>query len=199
MTNLGELRAAFEDWLARTDLSARIPDFLRLVTAEIQRRIKPQDDEVSIVLSLANGTSVLPADFNGVKVVHTDQDRGYPIPSMNENYAERVYVAENQTVWPVGYVIRRGEIEIIPGGDTGTVTLVYYKKLSDLEADADTNAVLTDHPDVYLYGALMHAANFIQDMQRQSTFAAMYEGAFRALAKDVQFKRYGSDPLTRRP
>jgi hypothetical protein len=42
---------------------------------------------------------------------------------------------------------------------TGTIN--YYKEFDPLSDSNTTNYILTNHPAIYLYGSLYHAANFL--------------------------------------
>ena len=49
--------------------------------------------------------------------------------------------------------------------------------MSALSDSAETNWLLTHHPDIYLYGALLHSAPFLQEDARAQTWAALYKSA----------------------
>ena len=71
--------------------------------------------------------------------------------------------------------------------------LVYVAAMAPLVADADSNAVLAAHPDLYLYGALAHAAPFIGDDEGVAVWRAQYEAALqRAISADRQARASGS-------
>jgi hypothetical protein len=49
--------------------------------------------------------------------------------------------------------------------------------LSKLSTSNTTNWLLTSNPDIYLYGALLQAAPYLQDDARIQTWATLYERA----------------------
>jgi hypothetical protein len=71
-----------------------------------------------------------------------------------------------------------GQFRIVPTPDaTYTTELTYYAKLSKLSNSNTTNWLLTSNPDIYLYGALLQAAPYLQDDARIQTWATLYERA----------------------
>ena len=63
---------------------------------------------------------------------------------------------------PLNYNITQGEVELFPTPDaTYNLEMYYYGKIPALTAANPTNAILTNFPDVYLYGSLMHSAPFL--------------------------------------
>ena len=68
---------------------------------------------------------------------------------------------------PEIYTIIANEIQLgpIPDG-VQTIEMLFYKKISALSATNTTEAMLTDNPDIYLYGALLEAEPFIMNDER---------------------------------
>jgi hypothetical protein len=50
ISTYGELKAAVADWLNRTDLTARIPDFIQLAESDIFRFFSARGNEVSVTI-----------------------------------------------------------------------------------------------------------------------------------------------------
>jgi hypothetical protein len=75
------------------------------------------------------------------------------------------------------------QFRYLPVPDTAyTGELIYYAKLSKLSTTNTTNWLLTAAPDVYLYGALMQAAPYLQDDARIAVWASMYRAGLEELA-----------------
>ena len=52
---------------------------------------------------------------------------------------------------------------------TYNIKLYYYKQFDPLQSDSDTNDILTNHPDIYLFGSLYFANTFIRGIDPQIT------------------------------
>lgn len=76
-----------------------------------------------------------------------------------------------------------------------TVEMQYIKKLSPLSDANPTNVILTDHPDVYLYGAL--SALFVDAMEGDVSdfFKNKFYEAIQGANSTDQAARYGPAPV----
>jgi hypothetical protein len=70
----------------------------------------------------------------------------------------------------------------INGGEAGDpATLTYTAMFAALSDDSDTNWITDNAPEVYLWGALRHAAVYTLDDAAVARFAQMYAGAVERL------------------
>jgi hypothetical protein len=63
ITNYTELQAALADYLIRSDLTVRIPDFIALCEGRLNRTLRVRDMETSFGLVMAAGSGALPGDY----------------------------------------------------------------------------------------------------------------------------------------
>ena len=79
-------------------------------------------------------------------------------------------------------------------------SLVFYKALDSLDGSTATNFILTNHPDVYLYGALYFASTFIRGMDQATVaqFKAQYEAALKQVEEADEKDKYNGTPLVQR-
>ena len=70
----------------------------------------------------------------------------------------------------------------------------YYARVPALTDVETFNWILTEYPDIYLYGSLVHAAPYLADDQRITVWAALYQSAVDALNQDNTKSRV-SGPL----
>jgi hypothetical protein len=74
-----------------------------------------------------------------------------------------------------------------------SATLVYYAKIPPLSSTNVTNWLLTDHPDAYLYGALMQAAIKYQDSQAATGYGTLFTQALNGI-QGLTKARWASGP-----
>jgi len=99
---------------------------------------------------------------------------------------------------PKFYAVTGGQFEFYPTpGDSYTANLVYVQKIPDLATNS-TNWLLTDFPDVYLYGSLTHSAPYLADEQRVKIWAGLYETALRRMNIAGSQGKFGSNLRMRR-
>jgi hypothetical protein len=67
---------------------------------------------------------------------------------------------------------RNFEFAPTPSGNS-SLALVYYQKIPALSDVTTTNWLLTNHPDIYLYTSLMHAAPYLADDARLQVFNSL--------------------------
>ena len=97
------------------------------------------------------------------------------------------------------YSLMNGAIELVPPpGDDVEIEMVYYAKIPSLSNANTTNWLLTKAPDIYLYGALMHASPFLMDDQRMPTFASLYTARIEALNLESDKATHSGSPLVAR-
>ena len=96
---------------------------------------------------------------------------------------------------PRYYTIADGLIQV-EGGQPDTFTLSYYRRLLTLAGDDDTNWILQNAPQIYLYSALIEAYQHIKDDTRLVTAARQYAAAVNALIDADRLERYSGSTLT---
>ena len=81
-----------------------------------------------------------------------------------------------------------------------TGVLNYYKEFDALSDSNTSNYILANHPAIYLYGSLYHAANFLGgvDPQRLQQWQRMYETSMERLDRNDREDQYGNAPLQQR-
>jgi hypothetical protein len=162
----GGLKAAIADWLDRGDLTAQIPDFVRLAEATINKVFRsPRMVGNATVATAANTRYVaLPADFlEMLFVTLTDED--YPLEQVSpQELAQLRRFRLKAAGSPRYFAIVGGRVELCPTPSAiFTLDIAYYQAVPALVSDGGTNWLLSYEPDVYLYTSLLHASQFLSD------------------------------------
>ena len=96
----------------------------------------------------------------------------------------------------VAYTIEGTSLSVFPFTANQTVKINYWKAFDALSQDADTNWLLTNAYDVYLYGTLMEAKAFIEDDSQVQKWTAAFDTAVENLNRTGNRQRQG--PVLRR-
>jgi hypothetical protein len=105
---------------------------------------------------------------------------------------------DNTTDAPVYFAHNGTDIELFPTPSTSyTGEISYYAKVTALSADGDTNWLLTNNPDVYLYGSLVHTAPYLREDPRLAVWAGLLAQAMSEIEDETAAARFGS-PLRMR-
>ena len=197
LSNYTELQASIADFLNRSDLTSVIPDFITMYEADLNRTLRVRDMSIRSRAPINSQYVKLPADFLGMRNIDLLTDPVTPLTYKNLQNLD-IHRAGDSTGKPLYYSVMQDSIEFapVPDGDY-TIEIVYYQKIPALSATASNgvNWLLTDHPDAYLYGSLMHSAPYLQADERIGLWAGKYNQILEQIKKsDEQAKFSGSTP-----
>jgi len=182
LANYTDLQSAIANWLHRADLTAVIPDFIALTEERIARDLRIRKQVVNTTLTTAAGTQgvTLPSDFleiENIGITSTTPPRNLHVvtPELLDEKFPTSY-----TGIPTDYAIVGDVIQFGPTPDAAyTVSMDYYQRLN--LAGTNTNWLMTNHPGVYLFGALAEAAPYLVNDERAGVFEAKFQAALQSL------------------
>jgi hypothetical protein len=195
LSNYSELQAAVADWLNRTDLTNQIKDFIRLAEARFNREVKVHEQIVRKTATSSAQYVALPTDWTGAENIQVGtQKLEYLTPTRADDYRSA------KIVGPVRYyTIIGSSIELLPKPTSDvTVEMAYYAEIPPLSDTNPTNWLLQKAPDIYYYGALCHAAPFLNDDQRLVTLASLTTTAIAALNDESAVNSHSGSTLIAR-
>jgi len=180
-----QLKTAAANWLDRSDLTDRIPEFITLAEARFNRILRIRDMEtVSTAISTSAGTREysLPTGFVQMKEFHLSTDPLTPLSYITPEMMTRLWAGSGQGK-PEVFTIIADNVRLGPSPDAVyTTSMLYYKTFTALSDSATTNDMLTNNPDVYLYGTLLEAEPFIMNDER----VQLWGMAFKQAIDDIQ-------------
>jgi hypothetical protein len=195
ISSYADLQSEVGEWLQRSDLSARIPVFVELATARFNRELRVPEMETLVTTAADAEYTDLPADFLQIRSIETNGDRmDYLAPAEFQRY-----VARTATPAVPVYTIADMSLRIYPAPTTaGTLTLkvLYYQRIPALDSAGDTNWLLTAHPDVYLFGALVEAAGFLHDDTRMGVWEQRLQQAMSLTNRRGRQMNQGAASMT---
>lgn len=188
-----DMVTAVGDWLDRGDLAARIPDFLRLTEARLNRLLDDPDMEVSTTIAATGDYTALPADFGEMVSINTG--RG-PLGAIGP--VEFAGYDHTITGYPRVYSIVDQTIAFAPANATASIALVYRRTIPALNLSNPTNWLINRAPDIYLYGALVQASAFLAEDDRVGLWKSAFDEAIQELRIDSQRRKWGAGPIAPR-
>ena len=200
ITNYTNLQTTIADFLNRDDLTSVIPTFIQLAEADMNRQVRHWKME-----SRSTGTQdagdqymQIPSDWLETIRLHLTGS-GTSALTLTSRAAMADIRAKNEdisTVKPYYYTHADGQFELYPTPTEATdFELLYYQKIPDLATNS-TNWLLTDAPDVYLYGALLHSAPYLAEDARVAVWAQMYSAAVQNVNASSEKARYSGSGMT---
>lgn len=170
--SLFENVAAYDDRTGDTSFTDRIPGFIRLFEASLSRRIRSRETSFTTTLSTdAQGYATLPNDFLRFRSFTTVNGNLYRALSPIAAGATAVLYPID-TAAPAYSVSISGDTIRIQPSAASSVSLEYDRRFVGLSASNQSNWIITDHPDAYLFGTLAHAATWLKDWNEATAFGS---------------------------
>ncbi len=204
ISTYSELQDAIGDWLMRSDLESRIPDFIRLCEAKLNRVLFHPGMEQRSSATVATTSDEpefisLPTDFQSFRRISLPGVTGKPeLTYFSESQLNqyRTNIA-NTAGQPLYYTVFGDEFELAPTPDDDyELELVYRKNITALSSDDTTNWLLDLAPDLYLYGALVQAAPYLEDpTDKLAQWSNAYQMALNEVNRHGASVKYGGSAL----
>ena len=191
-----DLQAAVASWLARSDLTTPIPDFIALCEAKLNRILRCRQQEQR---STATATEYmeLPTGFLELRNIQLNTTPKTALELVSPDEIDRDY--STATGKPLVYCLLANQIQLGPAPDsTYTVEIDYYEVIPPLASNS-TNWLLTAAPDIYLYGSLLEASIYLVDDPRVPGWNAAYTQVLQQLQSADRRARWRGSRLAVRP
>lgn len=198
ITTYSDLKTTVANYLARSDLTSVIPDFIQMAELRLQRDLRIRQMLVVATATTTGGDSTLglPTDFLAMRDIHLNTT---PVSTLRYKAPNSFYETARVTDSgkPVDYTILGAEMQLAPVPDTAyTAQMLYYAKpplLSDTNA---SNTFLAYCPDALLYAALGEAEPYLMNDARLQTWAALYSRAVDGISTSDQASEYSGQPMS---
>ena len=199
LTNYTTLKASIANWLNRSDLTDEIADdFIVLTEADFNSKLRVRKMIAQSNITIDSETESIPTGFLQVRDFYIlSGSTKYPLRYMTPSQMDQVK-GTSVTGIPQAYTILGDTFRFTPKPDSSySGYLNYYKKFDALSSNNATNFILTDHPAIYLYGSLFHAANFLggYNPQQVQTWQQMYATALERLELNDREDQFSGSPL----
>ena len=203
ITTYDQLKDAVGNWLDRTDLDDRIPEFIELAEANFNRVIR-QPDMITKndSFSIAGRYTTLPTDTLEIVRIVLDLT-----PVVVLEYVTPEEISERRTYLtgtgkPIYFTTIGGsanQLEVLRSpDDTYTASIIYYTRIAALTDSATTNWLLTNPPAIYLFGALVEAEPYLKNDERMPLWTSRLDKALNDLRLQGQRERHTASGLRMR-
>jgi hypothetical protein len=196
ISTYSELKTAVANFLARTDLTNQIPDFIQLAEARMSRELetRSQEKRATATLTADDEYVALPTDLREVREVKLNTSPNTVLEYRSPTALDSQFTGAGGK--PQAYSIVGNEIKFRPIPDSAyTAEIVYIGSLDALSDSNATNTILSRHPDAYLSGALAEAYVYLMDDARAQLYDGKFGRAIEEIKKDEQRAHYGTGTL----
>jgi hypothetical protein len=199
LSTYAELKTTIANWLNRSDLTSEISDdFIVLTEADLNAKLRIRQMHAQTTITIDAETETVPTGFLQVRDFYIlSNGAKFPMTFISPAQMDAVK-ASSTTGVPSSYTILGSTFRFAPRPDsTYSGVLNYYKKFDPLTSSNTSNYILADHPAVYLYGSLFHAANFLGgfDPNQVQQWSQMYQTALERIELNDREDAYSGSPL----
>lgn len=175
ITNYSELQTDAASWIARSDLTSSVPDFITLFESWANRKIRTRQMMVTQSTTPSSGQFDLPSDYLAWKRVTDVGSIRTELEYVDPSYLAIRY-PDSPASAPVCFTVDSStsatSVVKIMGTSSTLIDFEYFQKITALSTANTSNWLLTAHPDIYLAGTLVEANMFCKDYET----AAIWKG-----------------------
>ena len=177
-----DLTTAIGNWLQRSDLAALLPNFVQLFEACANRRLRVRQQEATAALTPSNGVVALPSDYLSWRRLTWTGNPRQELSLVEPSWLQAAY-PDLPTDVPRVFTIEGGNIKTMPLDPSSTaLELVYFQQIPSLAANS-TNWLMSQHPDLYLFGALTEAQAYTVNAETAALWKARRDELFDEIVK----------------
>jgi len=192
------LKTILASYLHRDDLTDTIPTFIMLGQNRMSHDLKTMSMQTTATLSATAGTAevALPTGtlrLHRVQIPHSGGTKALTQKSLTQN--DQVYESagggSDTPIWYARYGTTL-ELSPIPAEDID-IEIIYSAKFTEFVNDTDTDDLLTDYPNIYIYAAMVEAMPFLKDQTKK--WDEMYMGEVSRLNDLAYDDEWSGAPL----
>jgi len=193
ITSYETLQTAVADYCARSDLTTFVPNFVQNWEEAFFRQPLNWGPwmESALSVTMAAGIATLPADYLGLKWAATVGSPNRPLSRKSAQTIYQRYPRNNVTGRPIWIGRDQGSFVFGPMPDSNyAVVGAYYAKPALLRNDSDgINWLVTNAPDLILFGSLLEAEPFLKNDSRIAIWMDRYTDSlvsYRDMIRDEE-------------
>ncbi len=207
ISTYADLKAAVKNWLNRSNLTDRIPEFIVMAAARIHYgSLEPPFEssplriramETSVTATITGQRTQLPTGYLQARRLYLATDPIRKLDPITPEQFWETWVSSIAGV-PKQFTIEGEEFVVGPSPDGNyTAKLLYYKAFTAFSDETDTNWLLTNIPQAYVHGALIEAFHFARNTDAAESSHAAFVGIINALNSSDKADRYATPWIAR--
>jgi hypothetical protein len=199
LTNYNAFVSTVESYLARTDLTSVIPDFVQMAQLRMSRDLRTERMLKVATTSPTDNKVAFPSDFLELREMHF---QGNP-PILLEFQTPDLFFRNGQTTLSgrSHYFTMLGtEFQFAPSQDSSyTIQILYYAQPTFISSTVSSNLYLAYYPDALLYATLAEAEPYLYNDPRVTTWSSLYDRAIANIKQSDLGQTYAYTTLNVTP
>ena len=194
-----ELKTSIANWLNRTDLTSEIAeDFIVLAEKDFNSKLRIRKMNATDASFTINAETVaLPTGFLQLRDMYiVEGGTKYALKYITPAQMDQIKGSSTSGM-PSTFTILGDNFRFAPTpASTYTATINYYKEFDPLSSTNTSNYILSNHPSIYLYGSLYHAANFLGGIEPRQVqqWQQQYVTSIETFERNDREDQYGIAP-----
>jgi hypothetical protein len=191
------LKIAVITWSKRDDLDLLIPDFIAIAEREMlanpteRLKIRTQEVRSTSTLTATNRFLALPADYLSMRKVTLIIDTvrcqlDYRTPS-------QIRVTDETGIPSQFTVTTQLEFNVTAEQDV-SIEFEYVGGFTPLSVANQSNTILAENPNIYLFGSLSVLFRHAQDLEEEARYQELFMSAIRGSNLKARDGQYGPRP-----
>ena len=197
ISTYSELTTAVANWLDRDDLTLRIPEFIALAEARFNRALRLRSMEAKYTANTVatQRNLALPTGYIQMRNFQVNTTPLTTLSYVTPEIYDRLWGGSTSGT-PKFYTILADEISLGPiPASVQEVEMLFYKNFENLSSSVATNWLITNAPDVYLYGVMMQAEPFIMNDERVPMWKMALDESISSLQEQDNKDRHSGSAL----
>lgn len=176
LNTYANLQTAIGDWLADSNLSSYLADFITLGEARLARDLRIRQMETALSGTISSGVLSVPSAFLELKHARIVQSTSRPLEPKDAQWIYRKYPLRSSHGTPQFIGVDGSSFVFGPYPDSNyTVAGIYYAKPAVLSGTNTTNVWTDSTPDALLFACLIESAPFKGQDARMSVWQTKYD------------------------
>jgi hypothetical protein len=189
-----ELQTALDNWLNRSDLTSRTPEFIALAEADLRRQLREKKSVGPLTLTAGVASKALGATVKEIESLrHNSSSMQWPLRQKSPAGLAEMRGIGNGIPQAFSVVDGTAYFDVAPSA-AYVLEMTYIEKIAALSGGSPTNTTLTNNPDLYLYGSLLQAAPFLEHDERVALWQSLYESGIEKENIYRERQEFGATP-----
>ena len=199
LSTYSELLSTVASYLNRDDLTSIIPTFITLTENRLNRELRVRANMVRAVTTTTSGQAFydLPSDLIELRnITYDSSSQSFALRYLSPESVSREYgtIVSGQ---PRAYTNLGNNLKLTPTPDAAySISINYFSQLRSLGDSTTTNDVLAEYPSLYLFGACLEGAIYLNDTEQTNRFGAVFQKALDDVKAAEDAARYSGTVMT---
>jgi len=203
ISNYGELKQKLSRYLFNQRFLADYDDYTKMFEADANSRLRVLPMETSVLLTTVSGDVALPTDYllwRTVRPTVPTVTTPTTVPPYDElDYVHPAYLPPVGRGYDRLFTIEGSTFKVRPVDDrVGAYEFHYYQKIPTLVgSDLNSNWLLSEYPNAYLFGLMVEAAGHGRNAEMAQLYKARRDEVFAEIIQRYALTTGATSPSVR--